>query len=507
MANKLFTTRGSEAILTELFHWTKIEYAALARIAIALSIKQTASRVNIEKDETGKEFNRYSLAGSYDIFLKSILSLVHGRQLTDEEYFSTYMKSHLDDGCTILNRLWKESEASVDQFLAKISAAAPSIPTEIYHGRVPRFEITVGHDQLTNEPVVLRLNDTRKHANPHLSIMGKPGTGKTQSLLKILADIRTYSNFETNFIFLDYKGDVASNQTFVEATQSQVFSLPRDVLPINPFVLPNYDPKQVKFSAEEKAESFASFDHGLGPLQKGKFSRAIEQAYEARRQAGVEPYPDFRDINQQVRLQYEEGDEDKLTEILRRLTDFGLFWDHQSSQELYDTLHDKTFIVDLSKLPALKELVAYLIIERFYREMSALPDSEVGDETFRQIRTILVIDEAHNYLGQKNPFLQKIVREGRSKGIGVFFASQSPNDYNQKDFNFQELLEFVLIFQCEGVSASAIQNLVGCPQSVARELQQDIAKLKPGVVVTKPSVGARSNYVEFNAIPFHKAYA
>jgi hypothetical protein len=41
----------------------------------------------------------------------------------------------------------------------------------------------------------------------------------------------------------------------------------------------------------------------------------------------------------------------------------------------------------------------------------------------------------------------------------------------------------------------------------ARELQQDIAKLKPGVVVTKPSVGARSNYIEFNAIPFFKAYA
>jgi DNA sulfur modification protein DndE len=159
MANKLFTTQGSETILTELFHWTKIEYAALARIAIALSMKQSASRVNIEKDETGKEFNRYSLSGSYDIFLKSMLSLVHGRQLSDEEYFPTYMKSHLDDGCTILNRIWKESEGSVDQFLAKISAAAPTAQTKIYSGRVPRFEITVGQEQLTNEPVILRLND------------------------------------------------------------------------------------------------------------------------------------------------------------------------------------------------------------------------------------------------------------------------------------------------------------------------------------------------------------
>ncbi len=35
-------------------------------------------------------------------------------------------------------------------------------------------------------------------------------------------------------------------------------------------------------------------------------------------------------------------------------------------------------------------------------------------------------------------FLQRIIREGRSKGIVVFFASQSPNDYQQKFFNFQE---------------------------------------------------------------------
>lgn len=48
------------------------------------------------------------------------------------------------------------------------------------------------------------------------------------------------------------------------------------------------------------------------------------------------------------------------------------------------------------------------------------------------------------------------IREGRSKGIVVFFASQSPNDYQQKFFNFQELLEFAYIFQSEGVSAGSI---------------------------------------------------
>lgn len=507
MTNKLYTSREAEGILNELFHWTKVEYAALARIAIAVSIRMTGLNVRLTTDQTGKEFNRYSLIGNNDLLFKSLIALTHGRQLNDEEYFLGYLKSHLDDGCLILDRFWKESESKVDEFLLKTSTLVPTLPGRIYRGRVPILEIKIGQEQLTNEPVILRLNDTSKHANAQLAIMGKPGVGKTQVLLKMLADIRNQSNFEANFIFFDYKGDVAANEIFTEVTKAQVFSLPKDTLPINPFVLSQYDPTSVKFSAEEKAESFASFDRGLGPLQKGNLSRAVEKAYENRRLMKDIPFPDFNDVNNEIRLIYENEKEDKLTEILRRLTEFGLFWDHRSGHNLFETLHDKTFVVDLSKLPALKELVAYLIIERFYREMSALRDSEVGEETYREIRSILVIDEAHNYLGQKNTFLEKIVREGRSKGVVTFFASQSPNDYNQTDFNFQELLEFVLVFQCEGVSVASIQNLLGGSHSVARELQQEFTKLKPWQVVTKPSVGMRSNYIIFEAIPFYKAYS
>jgi DNA sulfur modification protein DndE len=69
-----------------------------------------------------------------------------------------------------------------------------------------------------------------------------------------------------------------------------------------------------------------------------------------------------------------------------------------------------------------KEQAAYLVIERLYKEMAVLPDSPVANDR-RTIHTILVIDEAHNYLGQRNLFLQRIIREGRSKGVVVFFAS------------------------------------------------------------------------------------
>jgi len=66
-----------------------------------------------------------------------------------------------------------------------------------------------------------------------------------------------------------------------------------------------------------------------------------------------------------------------------------------------DRLSNRTLLIDVHAMPVLKELVAYLVIERLYKEMALLPDSPVRDGR-RTIRSILVIDEAHNYLSQRN---------------------------------------------------------------------------------------------------------
>ena len=124
----------------------------------------------------------------------------------------------------------------------------------------------------------------------------------------------------------------------------------------------------------------------------------------------------------------------------------------------------------------------------------------------RTIRSILVIDEAHNYLSQKNIFLQRIIREGRSKGVVVFFASQSPNDYQQKFFNFQELLEFAYIFKCDGVAAGSVQGILGCSAKTAKDLQTEIARLEPWQVIAR-SQEKTEEFVKFTAEAFFKSYA
>ncbi|MFI4848246.1 MAG: hypothetical protein ACIAZJ_04070 [Gimesia chilikensis] len=193
-----------------------------------------------------------------------------------------------------------------------------------------------------------------------------------------------------------------------------------------------------------------------------------------------------------------------MIEVLRDLADFDLFWKHGNEPPPIERVSNRTLLIDVHAMPVLKELVGYLVIERLYKEMASLPDSPVTDGR-RTIRTILVIDEAHNYLGQKNIFLQRIIREGRSKVIVVFFASQSPNDYEQKFFNFQELLEFAYIFQCEGVSASSIQDILGCSNKTAKDLQTEVARLEPWQVIAR-SEQKTDEFMKFTAEAFYKTY-
>lgn len=508
MADRLYTTRETDEILSALRLETRLEKYILARIAFSLSLTEDGQNVSISTDFSGAEIKRPTFIGQDELFIKTLISDVYRKSDIDEDSFysnKSIIKNHIDSGAQYLKILFEESGNNADLMIKKLVEQVEFRGRKEILGK--GFEILLGKELLKKNDVVMGLNDTSIHANSHMAIMGKPGVGKTQFLLKILTDIRFQSNFQTNFIYFDYKGDVADNQKFCDIAKVQTYCLLQgaQTLPVNPFILSAYDEQTINVSAREKAESFASINSKLGVVQKGALTEAIRTAY-ARRANTETPYPDFRDVYEIARIAYEEENkrDDSLIEVLRDLSDFDLFWSHSSELPPIEKLTDRTLLIDVHSMPVLKELVAYLVIERLYKEMSIMPDSPINDDK-RTIRTILVIDEAHNYLSQKNIFLQRIIREGRSKGIVVFFASQSPNDYQQKFFNFQELLEFAYIFQCEGVSASSIQDILGCNTKTAKDLQTEVARMEPWQVISR-SQNKTEEFIKFTAEAFYKNY-
>jgi DNA sulfur modification protein DndE len=508
MADRLYTSSEADEILSALRFETKLEKVTLARMAFALSLSRVGADVPASPNFSGGEMKRPTFFAEDEIFIRTLLSFTYQRpDITEDESFSnrSLTKNHIDHGALLLNELFQACGRSGDRLIALL------VEEVAFSGRRDNFglglDIVIGRTLLERSELVMELNNTVRHANSHLAIMGKPGVGKTQFLLKLLADIRIQSHYQTNFIYFDYKGDVVDNERFLEIAKVQPYRLLQagQSLPINPFVLPAYDEQTINVSAREKAESFASINSKLGVVQKGALTEAIRAGY-AKRAGSPTPYPDFQDILEIAVAAYEEDGkkDDSLIEVLRDLSEFDLFWKHGSNAPPIEKLSNRTLLIDVHAMPVLKELVAYLVIERMYKEMASMPDSPVTDAR-RTIRTILVIDEAHNYLSQKNIFLQRIIREGRSKGVVVFFASQSPNDYQQDFFNFQELLEFAYIFQCEGVTAASVQKILGCSSKTAKELQTEIARQEPWQVVSR-SNDKTQEFVKFTAEAFYKNY-
>lgn len=508
MADRLYTSNEADEILSALRYETKLEKATLARMAFALSLTTVGPDVPVSPNFSGSEMKRPTFFAEDETFIRTVLSYAYKKSdINEDELFSnrSLIKNHIDYGAHLLNNLFQTCGRSGDALIARLMEEVE------FSGRRENFgqglDIFIGRTLLQRNELVMELNNTSRHANSHLAIMGKPGVGKTQFLLKILTDIRVQSNYQTNFVYFDYKGDVVDNERFLEIAKVQPYRLLQagQSLPVNPFVLPVYDEQSINVSAREKAESFASINSKLGVVQKGALTEAIRAGY-AKRAGSSTPYPDFQDILEIATAAYEEEGkrDDSLIEVLRDLSDFDLFWKHGSATLPIEKLSNRTLLIDVHAMPVLKELVAYLVIERLYKEMSTMPDSPVTDGR-RTIRTILVIDEAHNYLSQKNIFLQRIIREGRSKGVVVFFASQSPNDYQQEFFNFQELLEFAYIFQCEGVAAGSIQKILGCSSKTAKELQMEIARLEPWQVISRSS-DKMEEFVKFTAEAFYKNY-
>ena len=509
MADRLYTSSETDEVLSALRFETKLEKVTLARIAFALSLVKDGPRVVQSPSFSGGEMKRPTFIGEDEVFIRSLISYIYSKpDFSEDEFFSnrSIVKNHIDSGAALLAQMFQVTGRSGDALLRRLvdEVEFAGRREQLGHG----LDIFIGRTLLQRADLVMELNNTTKHANSNLAIMGKPGVGKTQFLLKILTDIRVQSNYQTNFIYFDYKGDVVNNARFLELARVQPFRLLQggQSLPINPFILPAYDEQTINVSAREKAESFASINSKLGVVQKGVLTEALRAAY-AKRAGSATPYPDFHDVLEIAATMYEEDNkkDDSLIEVLRDLADFDLFWRHGSEIVPVDRVSNRTMLIDVHAMPVLKELVAYLIIERLYKEMATLPDSPMT-EGRRTIRTILVLDEAHNYLSQKNIFLQRIIREGRSKGVVIFFASQSPNDYQQKFFNFQELLEFAYIFQCDGVAAGSVQDILGCSASRARDLQTEIARLEPWQVITR-SQEKTEEFAKFTAEAFYKTYA
>jgi len=462
------------------------------RIALSRSL-QIGNRFKITdeiSDEgTGKrkEIDVVTLVQKEGLIFRALFNQFYNKKLTDDEY-EIFLVKHIEYGLEVIdNETRKFSGFDYLAHLAKkgmvdINKPLPDEvdkPVEIVKGYEDVIRLRIGVENDSNEPVYINFNKTDEHNNNYMGIIGKPGSGKTYFIKYLLKELRKNTNYQTNFVIFDYaKGDIADDKEFVSSTKAQLFNMAKAPLPLNIFKLRNNSYQEMRFAAERVVRIIRDVEANIGKVQEQNLYDAIVNSYE-RLMHKEKPFPDFYMIREELEQINEKPD--SLTSVFRPLTEHNLFTSRD--QDAWDSLINKTIVIDIHELPALKDLCVYFVLNELYKQLMLMPDSKVNPKSkAREMRTVIVLDEAHHFLNNKKrvKILEDLIREIRSKGASVILLSQSPDDYDQAEFNFLEMLEFVYVLNCNPSSAKFLQQVFGLSTEQSKKIIKEISVLFQG---------------------------
>lgn len=103
MVYKLRTSKETQKTFSKVGAANGLQPFALAKIAIALSIRQgPLHERDFHTDNDGQELNRQTIFGDHDLLFKCLIVCNENRAIPDNEYFPKIVKAHLDRGARLL---------------------------------------------------------------------------------------------------------------------------------------------------------------------------------------------------------------------------------------------------------------------------------------------------------------------------------------------------------------------------------------------------------------------
>lgn len=120
MGFRLKTSTQTKDIFEELGSRMNLKPFALCKLAISMSLTNEEPIENYEsKDNNGLELNRQTITAQYDGLFKALLEQHAGKSLTDDEYFPTHAKLHIDRGASMLKNKYNYS-SNLEHFIRQV---------------------------------------------------------------------------------------------------------------------------------------------------------------------------------------------------------------------------------------------------------------------------------------------------------------------------------------------------------------------------------------------------
>lgn len=472
------------------------------RIAFAYSLQMNKKFdliVDIAPSSDGRDFrDDRGLFGTfiegrtnYPIF-KAMLDQ-HYQRLLFEEDFVKLFKLHLDHG---LNRMDKELSnkdftagfhVSYLMKLIKNGLDLQSSTISIQNPNQQKYQVTDYSDPLSfiivkspdGDEIEIKINDLREFDNRNIAIAGMAGSGKTQLIKDILYQISRNTNNQLKFIFFDYKGegDATQLKQLLEKTNCEFVDILNDGFKFNPLTSINLHEgdRQKTFSIKAFVDTVATFVPNIGVSQKNILQTVLSELIESHENK----YPDITELFQSIKDYYESTNTkpDTLYSAIKDLAS-GLF-----SNEISENIISRSIYLNLPPTlsDTLRQLCVFLLL-RYFNFFFSSTNEAVAIDNIIALRYVIVIDEAHVYLKNKNArkALEDLLRVLRSKGVIVVMLTQGVEDYKTKDFDFVSQVKLPICLNVQNKDPKLIKAFVGTPRS-EHKLLSEINKLQSGL--------------------------
>ena len=373
----------------------------------------------------------------------------------------------------------KDKEIKVAPAETEESSSHPIVPEQTEETVAPKAQLSI--DELDESRIIIKVgttkngneitfepNNTDKVTHPNMGIIGTMGTGKTQFARSIIAQFakegqHNVGNKPVGMLVFDYKGDYYQ-EDFLLTVGGEMFTAG---FPFNPLKL--IVTEKTKFmnlpsvTADRISDSFSKA-YGLGTVQTSRIKQVIINTYE---QFGITRDPKTWDrslptMNDVIQNYLDENDaRDSVYALFSKLNDYSIFTpDNTTCVSMFEWL-DSVKVIDLTIYPEdTKKVIVSLILDLFYEEMRLLGESKTLGR-YRELRTMILVDEAHQFLNKDFKAFRNIISEGRMFGVGMILSTQNLSDFKSAKMDYSSFIGSWIIHHVNNISRSEIANIFG----------------------------------------------
>ena len=365
-----------------------------------------------------------------------------------------------------------KSEVPIEAEIEEIKEVAEvatvnSVPTESTMS-TSCIKLKVGYTQSGHREVVFEPNNTKSVSHPNMGIIGTMGTGKTQFARSIIAQlskegINNVGGRPVGVLVFDYKGDYKDKE-FLDAVGGQCYKFNYPFNPLKLVVNDEVDGMNLPaITADRISDSFAKA-YGLGLKQQSNIKQVIIETYA---DAGItknpdtwnNPVPTMEHVIEKYFDTYDAND--KAYALFDKLRDYTIFTtDNSNCVSLFEWL-DSVRVIDLTLYPDdTKKVIVSLILDLFYAEMRQLGGSK-QQNGFRELRAMIMVDEAHQFLKKDFNSFRSIISEGRMFGVGMILSTQNIGDFKTSKEDYSQFVLSWVIHHVNSISKSEIASIFG----------------------------------------------